>query len=175
MKKFILFLTILSSLGFITYSCVKANETEALHDGRCTGSANCTVCSNCSRCAHCSSGGSCGVCGGGSPKRSFYSATKPKRYTKKENTKSTYTSSGNSSTSNNYSSTKIYNFSSGETLLYVNTDLLNIRKSPSTESEILEKVERFDELIYLETNGSWYKVEVKESGTVGYVYYSLVK
>lgn len=172
MKKLLFILMILSSLGFIVYSCVKANETVSLHNGRCTGSANCTACSNCSRCGHCSSGGSCGVCRGSSSGRSFYSSSSRSRKSTKKKNSSTYTSSKSSGIN---ATSKSYNFSSGSTILYVNTNRLNVRKSPSTKSEILEKVERYDELIYIETSGSWYKVKVEETGTVGYVYYSLVK
>jgi|GEM_PF-4738481 len=140
----------------------------------CTGSSYCTACSNCSGCKHCAkNGGSCGVCSSGRPKS--YSSPKPK----KKSSTSTKKSSGSAGTSSSAGSSSHYPqsalfFSSGD-YLYVTINELNVRKESNSKSAILEKVKLNDKLKYIKTEGSWYKVEVAASRTIGYVYYKYVK
>ncbi len=135
----------------------------------CTGSSSCTACSNCSGCRHCAkNGGSCGVCSSGSYKS--YSTSKPKK--KKSSSVKTSSNQTKTNSSNQPKSISIYN--SGD-YLYVNINELNVRKQPNSKSSILEKVRSNDALKYLKTEGSWYKVEVVATKTVGYVYYKYVK
>lgn len=135
----------------------------------CTGSSSCTACSNCSGCKHCAkNGGSCGVCSGGSYKS--YSTSKPK----KKKTSSAKTSSSSTKT-NSYNQTNSISTYNGGDYLYVNINELNVRKESNSKSSILEKVKLNDALKYIKTEGSWYKVEVVATKTVGYVYYKYVK
>lgn len=124
-----------------------------LEGGRCTGSAYCSACKNCSGCKHCAkNGGSCGVC----------SRDSRNTFTSQKNNISSYTSSY---------SRKLY--SKGDDLL-INSTALNIREGPSTKYKILEKLTNKSTLLLIENVGSWLKVKVKETETIGYVFYKYV-
>lgn len=64
--------SIIYLFSFVSLLASNNIKLENKHNGKCTGSANCSACSNCSRCGHCKSGGTCGVCNSGSSKQSFY-------------------------------------------------------------------------------------------------------
>jgi hypothetical protein len=144
--------------------------------GRCTGSSYCSVCTNCSRCRHCNSGGSCGACSGGSIRTNNYNypnssktktsgsnIIKRKRYlTNNENSVDT---SGfyylpNDTYSEYYLKT-----------LIVHIQTLNLRKGPSTNYGILEKLSKYQELVFLAMTGNWVKVRVKSTDSIGFVNY----
>ena len=138
--------------GLIASCC----ETEV---GKCTGSAYCSTCKNCSRCKYCSNGGSCGVCAG-TRINTFSSSSK----------KSTSTSSTSSK-----KTTKVTpNYYAGKTLTVVNASL-NLRKEPSTNSEIIESLSKNDKLSFIEEKGEWIKVLVNDSEKIGWVYAKYVK
>ena len=170
--------------AFLILSCVKANEVDGHHEfgRRCTGSANCTACSNCSSCAHCSSGGSYGVCSGGSSRRSFYShksSKKKKRTTgyvktipnKSANAYGIYSSS--KAESHVRYSGNAHVVSSGA--VYAKNGIVNLRKKPSVNAAIIERVPKGTKMVFLGKTGSWYHVKVAKSGKSGYVYSSVVE
>lgn len=172
MKNLIYYLAL--TLGiFILNSCVKAETTSINHDGRCTGSADCSACSNCSRCAHCSAGGTCGVCAGSSKGRSFYSVPKKSKKTKQKKSNNSYGfySSGNVLRLKKSNPVRTYN-TNGEKMAVVATisEITNIRNTPSIKARIVEKVKRGSELNILQKSGNWLKVKVKKTGTVGFVF-----
>lgn len=124
--------------------------------GRCTGSSSCSACRNCSRCGHCSNGGSCGVCAGSSS-NTFYST--PSKKTK---------------SNSNYKpavKTEVY-YKNQSITIY--KEKINLRKEPSTKSAIIEILSFGDTVFFIEKNGEWSKVKVKETGTVGYLYTNLL-
>lgn len=126
--------------------------------GRCTGSTYCSACKNCSGCKHCAkNGGSCGVC-----------ATGRRNTTTSNNKSSIYYNS----TSTRIPSTTTY--IKGESL-FVNTSTLNLREGPGSNFKILEKLTPKSTLIYIKTEGTWFKVEVQKSQTIGYVHSKYVK
>ncbi|KFF09348.1 SH3 domain-containing protein [Chryseobacterium luteum] len=139
------------------------------HGRRCTGSASCSACSNCTGCAHCSSGGSCGVCSGGSYGRK--SSSKKKK--SKTSPDSHYTKKSKS-----YGSPKIrideININTNNRY-FAGVAVTNIYEKPFLNSKIIEKVPKNAELKQLSKQDSWYKVQVKKSGKVGYVHYKDVK
>lgn len=154
--KTLLFTLFFSFVYINIYSQSNSNKLLAsccIEGGRCTGSAYCSACKNCSGCKHCAkNGGSCGVCSGGSPK----------------------TSTSYKSNSNSYSlSYKRKTFSKGDFLI-INSSNLNLREGPSTKYKILEKLTNKSTLILIENSGSWLKVKVKETETIGFVYYDYV-
>jgi uncharacterized protein YgiM (DUF1202 family) len=124
-------------------------------DGRCTGSASCSVCSNCSRCGHCSNGGSCGVCSSSSS-NNFYTP-RPKR--KSRSTTSTYYYTAPKQS-------KIYY--ENETII-IYTKLINVREKPTTKSKVLEQLSYADEVLFIQKEGEWSKIQVKGTTTIGYV------
>ena len=150
--------------------------------GRCTGSSYCTACTNCSRCKHCNSGGSCGVCAGGSRR-----TTTTKSYKSNSTNGSSSSYSGNSS-SNSFSKNNNNRFYSSETYdlpndvyseyylktLIVNAETLNLRSGPGANYEILEKLTKNQELVFLAMTGDWVKVRVKSTNTIGFVNYKYV-
>lgn len=186
-------LLLLASLGFLSSTPLPAQQKKLIasccskNEGRCTGSASCTVCRNCSRCAHCSSGGSCGVCSGG------YSRTPDRTYSNSSSTyKSSYSGNGSNSSrssSNSYkstgsnSSTKSLTYAlpndilseNYQKTLLVNTETLNVRSGPGTSYTVVEKLKYRQELTFLAMTGSWIKVEVKSTEMVGFVYYEHVR
>lgn len=151
--------------------------------GRCTGSSYCSACTNCSRCKYCNSGGSCGVCSGGS-RRTYTPANTPKRNTYY------YPSSSSNSNSNNNQNNKIKAYSSSNNInstefhdlpndiyseyylkiLMVNTLTLNLRKGPSVSFDILERLSKYQELVFLAMIGDWVKVRVKSTNAIGFVH-----
>jgi hypothetical protein len=174
MKKLIPFIILTFNL-FLLNSCVKANDNIG-HDGRCTGSAYCTACSNCSRCGHCSGGGTCGVCGGGSSGKSSSSeSSSRKSKSKKHKTSDSYKSSRNKSNK----PPKVFidevnvNVNSPRYIAGVSTTY--IYEKPSFKSKVIENVAKNTKLIQLSKKDSWYKVQVKKGGKVGYVYYKDIK
>lgn len=123
---------------------------------RCTGSSSCSACKNCSRCGYCNSGGSCGACSS----RNNYVA--PNYSTR--NTKKTFVSS-------KPKESRLY--AVGE-MLFVTNQILNLRKGPGTDYEILEVLAKNDRLKFLVKTGDWAKVVVQDTGTIGYVHLKYV-
>lgn len=151
MKMF--FFALLLIIGY-SNSYSQSNKTELVtsccEKGRgCNGSAYCSACKNCTGCKHCAkNGGSCGVCSSGITSR------------KSSNGKSkSYKSSINAKAS----------FKKGD-ILYVVSNSLNLREGPSTKYKIIEKLTNSSRVKLLEINGSWLKVKVETSETIGYVY-----
>src|SRR5690554_1052745 len=153
--------------------------------GRCTGSSYCTACTNCSRCKYCNSGGSCGVCSDGSRRANTRTTTRSNTYSypspssittnRSNDTKlKTFTSSNNSNSSEiYYLQNDTYSQYYFKTLM-VNTITLNLRKGPSTDFGILEKLNKYQELTFLAMLGDWVKVRVKSTNTIGFVHYKYV-
>jgi len=52
----------------------------------------------------------------------------------------------------------------------VNTISLNLRAGPGTEYVILERLSKYEELVFLAMTGNWVKVKVKSTGTIGFVH-----
>lgn len=157
---------------FFLHSCFKANDNIG-HDGRCTGSANCSACTSCSRCGHCGAGGTCGVCAGGSSSGSSYRKSKPKKYKRSES----YTAPSKNKSRKppkvfidkvnvNINSNNRYIAGIATTIIY---------EKPSVKSKIIERVTKNEKLIRLEKQPYWYKVKVQKSGKTGYVQYKDVK
>lgn len=144
------------ALFFIGYSSFygQSNKSDAVvsccEKGRgCKGSAYCTACKNCTGCKHCAkNGGTCGVCSSGNTKRRT-SSRKTKSY--KSSTKSKVS------------------YKNGD-ILYVSSSSLNLREGPSTKFKIIEKLNKYSKVKLLEIEGSWLKVEVLASNSIGYVY-----
>lgn len=133
------------------YDCI----IPSVDEGRCTGSAYCSACRNCSRCAHCSNGGSCGVCSSStvnyeSPKPVKKSKTIPQSFIETE---------------------KI--FYKNETIT-IYSDLINLREKPSLKAKVLEKITVGDEILFIQKEGEWSKVQVKKTGTIGYIFSKLL-
>ena len=147
----ILFLVAYFDIGAqSTPSDIHIASTCCEEEGRCTGSSYCTACKNCSGCKHCAkNGGSCGVCS--------RRATIP---SKRSDSKT--------------STTTVSKFSKGMHLL-VSSPVLNLRDAPSTSSKILEKLNEDQEVEVLEVFGSWLKVKVSTSKTMGYVHSGYLK
>ncbi|WP_422104641.1 SH3 domain-containing protein [Winogradskyella sp.] len=119
-------------------------------EGRgCKGSAYCTACKNCTGCKHCAkNGGTCGVCSSGNTKKRT-SSRKPKSYKSSTNSKVIY--------------------KKGD-ILYVSSSSLNLREGPSTKFKIIEKLNKYSKVELLKIKGSWLKVKVVASNSIGYVY-----
>lgn len=167
MKTFISILIL--CIGTFTAVSFSLSDSESPHHGgRCTGSASCSACSNCTGCAHCSSGGSCGVCSGGSGKKS---SSKKKR--SKASPDSHYTKKSKS-----YHSPKIrideININTNNRY-FAGVAVTKIYAKPFLKAKVIETVPKNTELKQLSKQNSWYKVQVKKSGKVGYVYYKDVK
>lgn len=167
MKTFISILIL--CIGTLTAVSFSLSDSESSHHGRrCIGSTPCNACTNCTGCAHCSSGGNCGACSGGSGKKSSSKKNKSKAssdtyYTKK---------------SKSYHSPKIrideININTNNRY-FAGVAVTKIYKEPFLNAKVLETVPKNTELKQLSKQGSWYKVQVKKSGKVGYVYYKDVK
>jgi len=156
---------------FFLHSCFKANDNIG-HDGRCTGSANCSACTSCSRCGHCGAGGTCGVCAGGSSSGSSYRKSKPKKYKKTES----HSSSGNRSRKPPKVFIDKVNVNINSNNRYIaGVATTNIYEKASIKSKIIERVTKNEKLIRLEKQPYWYKVKVQKSGKTGYVQYKDVK
>ncbi|WP_083535212.1 SH3 domain-containing protein [Chryseobacterium kwangjuense] len=163
----ILIITIILSL-FSLNSCFKANDN-IIHEGKCTGSANCTACSNCSRCGHCGSGGTCGVCSSGSSRKTIY--TSPSRNNNRKEKKSSKTR--NPTRSAPTSPQTIYTPIS--VVYYAKKRIVNIRRGPGIEFPVIEKIKQGSKLIKIEEHNDWIKVKIKKTGTEGFVYYKDIK
>lgn len=133
------------------YSCKRIISNE----GRCTGSASCSICSNCSRCGHCSNGGSCGVCRSSSSK-SFYS--RPKSTTKKKTKTATYYEP--------VTEPKVY---VENEFIFVSKEMINLRESPNTKAEIIEELYYGDTVIFIEKEGEWSKIKSEKTKNIGFV------
>ncbi|MDV7696569.1 SH3 domain-containing protein [Chryseobacterium soli] len=167
MKTFISILIL--CIGTFTAVSFSLSSSESPHHGRrCTGSTPCSACTNCTGCAHCSSGGSCGACSGGSGKKS---SSKKKK--SKASSDSHYTQKSKS-----YHSPKIrideININTNNRY-FAGVAVTNIYEHKSKQSKIIETVPKNAELKQLSKQDSWYKVQVKKSRKVGYVYYKDVK
>lgn len=139
---------LLASIFSIFYNSNK--KTELVHNGRCTGKANCSACKNCSACGHCNSGGSCGVCGGGTTYTNF---SNYKNYSPAISTppvKKTYKSVNDLRISN-----VIQN--------------VNVRQRPSIKSKVLCTVSPVDRYRILKIDGKWTKVQIQKNNIIGYV------
>lgn len=168
MKTFISILIL--CIGTFTAVSFSLSDSESLHDGRrCTGSASCSACSNCTGCAHCSSGGSCSVCSGSS----YGKKSSSKKKKSKASSDSHYTKKSKS-----YHSPKIQideiNINTNNRY-FAGVAVTNIYEHKSKQSKIIETVPKNTELKQLSKQDSWYKVQVKKSRKVGYVYYKDVK
>lgn len=168
MKTFISIL-ILCIGTFTAVSFSLSGSEGSHHGGRCTGSASCSACSNCSGCAHCSSGGSCGVCSGGSygkkssSKKKKSKASPDSHYTKKsksDHSPKIKIDEININTNNRY---------------FAGVAVTRIYEKPFLNAKVIETVPKNTEFKHLSKQDSWYKVQVKKSGKVGYVYYKDVK
>lgn len=116
--------------------------------GRCTGSEYCTACKNCSGCKHCNSGGSCGVC------RPKTKARKAQKVTKR---KTHY---------NIPDQTKAPNYLKG---IRIQEKSVLLRKGPGLDFATVLKLYKNDQLLYLASTGSWIKVKVVGTSTVGFI------
>lgn len=151
---------------FFLHSCFKANDNIG-HDGRCTGSANCSACTTCSRCGHCGAGGTCGACTVSSSTKS-----KPKKHKKSES----YASSGKKSKKPPKIVIDEVNINIGSNSRYIaSIPKIIIYERQSKESNIIERVTKNEKLIWLEKQPHWYKVKVQKSGKIGYVYHNDTK
>lgn len=155
--------------------------------GRCTGSSYCTACTNCSRCKYCNNGGSCGVCS--SKRRKAYTrpTTRDNYYYPSSSSGSTSNANGNNkiktdirngnntlySNDSYYLADDLYSEYYLKTLI-VNTKALNLRKGPGTNYQIIEKLSKYQELVFLAITGDWIKVRVKSTNTIGFVHYKYV-
>ncbi len=178
---FVLLILFISNISIgqvtTTASCCSSKK------GRCTGSAYCNVCTNCSRCGYCNSGrGFCGVCNGRKPNRTNNSSSRK--------TNKSYNRSGYNSSSRTYeystSPTTESNNKKWESLpddsyseyymktLVVTAEILNLRKGTNTSYEIIQKLTKNQELLFLAITGEWVKVKVKSNGTIGFVHYKYV-
>lgn len=156
-------------IGTFTAVSFSLSDSESVHDGRrCIGSTPCNACSNCTGCAHCSSGGNCGACSGGSRKKSSSKKKKSKAspdsyYAKK---------------SKSYGSPKIrideININTNNRY-FAGVAVTKIYEKPFINAKVIETVPKNTELKQISKQDSWYKVQVKKSGKVGYVYYKDVK
>lgn len=61
-----------------------------------------------------------------------------------------------------------------ETLLYVDSAVVNLRDGPGTNFKVLEQVQRGDELREVERAGGWVSVTTTDSGTTGWILGRLV-
>lgn len=140
--------------------------------GKCVGSAYCTACTNCSRCKHCSGGGACGVCS---------SSNNINRSSKSSNSvrpSEPAVSSGNvysrfvPPTSNQPKETTFASKKSdlitppaAASVAWVNSEVLNVRKGPGTEYEIIGRLSKGDEVRVLEnSSGKWILIQSKKIG-----------
>ncbi|GAA5092113.1 hypothetical protein GCM10023210_20570 [Chryseobacterium ginsengisoli] len=53
--------------------------------------------------------------------------------------------------------------------------ITNIYEKPSIKSKVIASVPKNTKLIQLSKLDSWYKVQIKKSGKIGYVFYKDVK
>ena len=60
-------------------------------------------------------------------------------------------------------------------ILYVSIESLNLREGPGTKYKIIEALHKNDELLLLGKYELWLQVQVKNSKTIGYVYYKYVE
>lgn len=163
MKKLIAFI-IITFGAFILNSCFKANDNVG-HDGRCTGSANCSACINCSRCGHCGSGGTCGACSGKSSGSSS-KRNKPEKHKNSKNHTSSKTKPGKppkvliDRVNININSNNRY---------FAGVAAVRIYEKPSDKSHTVVTVTKNTRLIKLQEMKEWYRVKVESSGKTGYV------
>ena len=154
------------ALGQAPITVCTAHPVEAA--ARFTGSANCTACRNCTRCAYCNSGGSCGVCSSSRRRTRPIYSPRPTGPRSSGASKRTYSDMKRS----NLFDSESVNIDSVTTVIhaYVASPRLNLRKGPGTTYGVITTLSQMDELIVLEANGAWYKVEVVGSNLSGYVH-----
>jgi len=58
--------------------------------------------------------------------------------------------------------------------LMVNTLALNLRAGPGAEHVVLEKLSKYQELVFLAMTGNWVKVKVQSTSTIGFIHYKYV-
>ncbi len=56
----------------------------------------------------------------------------------------------------------------------VNTTTLNLRKGPGTSYDIIERLIKNQELVFLAMTGVWVKVRVKSTNSIGFVHYKYI-
>lgn len=157
-------ITSIFSIGLLIFSLFSFSKPENNgHNGKCTGSAYCSACSNCSRCGHCGSGGTCGVCSGSKSKNNKISD-----YSK--NTKPASRQAKKGSQSQNFS-----NMSKDDSDIITSDRSTNIFEKPSFQSKVIENISKNTKLIQLSKLDSWYKVKIKDSKKIGYIYYKDIK
>lgn len=161
----------LLSIFSLTYSQEIASSCcSSASERGCTGSSYCTACKNCSGCKHCAkNGGSCGACSGRSSKKSYKSdssTSKNKKNKSSSSTKQNIKSPDQPKTVIAYRK---------DDYLTVSIDELNVRQEANSSSKILEKLKKNSKVKFIKAEGSWYKVEIVNSKTIGYVYSKHVK
>lgn len=62
------------------------------------------------------------------------------------------------------------NLSSAKPLGYANLKVLNLRRYPTTEAQIIVKLSKNDKLYFVDTSGNWYKVVALHNGKYYYGY-----
>lgn len=141
--------------------------------GRCTGSSSCSVCKNCSRCAHCNNGGSCGVCSGGNSYESTTNSGYSNASSSSSSSSSSFSPSSSSpSSSSSSSSSNVHTSKKTATvaksivkIYYVRSSVLNIRKEPTKNSEIVCTVKKKGKIkIIKEYDSFWYSVQTLCNG-----------
>lgn len=60
-------------------------------------------------------------------------------------------------------------------VLVIKLNVVNVRKRPNLNAEIIEKLRKGSKLMILEYQDLWYKIKVAESGNIGYIHYSVTQ
>lgn len=156
---------------FFTSEVILSQENKAIAmcgvnppiTGRCTGSAYCTACKNCKYCKYCNSGGVCGVCSSiATQKRNNYKNYSSNTFVLSEKNNSPMFIADNPS-SQYYLKT-----------LVVNANVLNLRIGPGKTYQVIHKLNRNQELIFLGMKGDWIKVKVNSNLMIGYIHYNYI-
>lgn len=84
------------------------------------------------------------------------------------------TNTGNTDNSNSNSSNTNVDPGNETTKVIVNTEILNLRKSPSLDAEIVKKLSIGTEALKLQSNDEWSEVQL-DDGTKGWVFRTYVK
>lgn len=152
------FLIFIAALFVISITDVNAQGR------KCVGSSSCSACTTCSGCQHCAkSGGTCGVC---SSTKHVPPTTLKKKAPAIEK-KSVPV--GNSPTSPSATETKL------KPIYIVTATTLNLRSGPGESNSIIVPLDLGTELIALTSNSTWWKVQVVNTGVIGYVHSSYIK
>ncbi|CAL2078871.1 hypothetical protein [Tenacibaculum sp. 190524A05c] len=126
----------------------------SISEARCTGSPYCRACKNRSRCKHCNSGGSCGVC----ERKEFITKSK-----KQDIKRINYDVKNNKETKQNNKTNKKQ--------LLIKKAKTPLRSGPGESYYIINKLNKYEELILLSVHNEWFKVKVKRTETIGFIYY----